>query len=111
MLVMKGRCKLRWSENGFGDVGFMVKEELCEKVVGVRMVSDNCCSFRRECAEVDLWVGSAKWRKFGGKAVFYDELKCKLDVHSASDLVICLGDFNSPIGRHFDMILDMIGFI
>ena len=27
-------------EDGFGGVGFMVKEELCEKMVEVRRVSD-----------------------------------------------------------------------
>ena len=37
-----------WSGKGDGDggVGFMVKEELCEKVVEVRMASDSddsCC--------------------------------------------------------------------
>ena len=33
----------------------MVKEELCEKVVEVRRVSDDCCCcFRRGCAHVDL---------------------------------------------------------
>ena len=34
----------------------MVKEELCEKVVGVRLASDSdgCCCFLRGCAEGDL---------------------------------------------------------
>ena len=43
MLGMKGRrYKLWWSgkRDGVGGVGVMVKEELCEKVVEVRMVSD-----------------------------------------------------------------------
>ena len=43
----------------------MVKEELCE-VVEVRTITDSddrCCSLRRGCAEVDLWVCSAKWKK------------------------------------------------
>ena len=43
MLEMKGRrYKLWWSVkgDGVGGVGVMVKEELCEKVVEVRMVSD-----------------------------------------------------------------------
>ena len=29
-----------------------------------------------------------------GKTVFCDELKCELDMHSAGDLVMCLGDIN-----------------
>ena len=48
MLGMKGRkCKLWCSLNGdgVGGVGVMVKEELCEKVLGVRIVSDDCCCF------------------------------------------------------------------
>ena len=43
LLGMKGRrYKLCWSEKGDGA---MVKEELCEKVVEVRRVSDgdDCC--------------------------------------------------------------------
>ena len=33
--------KLKWSGKGDGDVGVMVREELCEKVVEVRRVSDS----------------------------------------------------------------------
>ena len=43
MLGMKGmRCRLWWSRkvDGVGGVGVMVKEELCEKGVDVRWVSD-----------------------------------------------------------------------
>ena len=40
--------------------------------------------------------------KFGGKTVFYDGLKCEWDMHSADDLVMCLGDFNGHVGRHID---------
>ena len=28
------------------------------------------------------------------KQSFYDERKCEWDMHSAGDLVMCLGDFN-----------------
>ena len=72
MLGMYGRkCKLWWSEKGtgVGGVGGMVKEKLCEKVLGVRMVSDDSC-FLEGCAEVDLWVFSTKWKKSGRKAIF-----------------------------------------
>ena len=57
-------------------MGVMVKEELCEQVVEVRRVSDDhCCSFLRECAKVDLWVCSAKWKSLVEKQSFCDELK------------------------------------
>ena len=39
------------------------------------------------------------WRK---SSLFYDELKCELDIHSADDLVMCLGDINGHIGRRID---------
>ena len=49
-----------------------------------------------------MWVCSTKWKKFGGKTVFYDELKCEWDMHSAEDLVMCLGHFNAHFIRHND---------
>ena len=33
---------------------------------------------------------------------FHDELQCEWDMHSADDLVMCLGDINGHIGRHID---------
>ena len=42
--------------------------------------------------------------KFGRKTVFYDELKCEWDMHSAGYLFMCLGDFNGHVSRHFDVI-------
>ena len=33
---------------------------------------------------------------------FYDELRGELDMHSADDSVVCLGDFNGQVGRHID---------
>ena len=36
------------------------------------------------------------------KQSFYDELKCKSDMHYAGDLVMCLCDINGHIGRHID---------
>ena len=33
------------------------------------------------------------WKKLS----FYDELKCDWDMHSADDLVMCLGDFNGHV--------------
>ena len=48
-----------------------------------------------------MWVCSTKWKKFGRKP-FYDVLKGEWDMHSADDLVMCLGDFNGHVGRHID---------
>ena len=52
----------------------MVWEELCEREVEVRRVSDRVVTvvvvFLGGCAEVDLWVCSAKWRTFGRNTVF-----------------------------------------
>ena len=39
-------------------------------------------------------------RSLEEKQSFYDDLICELDMHSASDLVMCLGVFNGHIGRH-----------
>ena len=39
---------------------------------------------------------------FVEKQCLYDVLKGELDVHSASDLVICSGDFNGHVDRHID---------
>ena len=52
--------------------------------------------------DVLRWVCSTKWKKFGGNTVFYDKLKCEWDMHSAHNLVMCLGDFNGHVGRHID---------
>ena len=41
-------------------------------------------------------------RSLEGRQSFYDELKCEWDIHSAGDLVMCLGDFNGHVCRHID---------
>ena len=33
---------------------------------------------------------------------FYDVLNADWDMHSAGNLVICLGDFSGHVGRHID---------
>ena len=38
------------------------------------------------------------WRK----TVFYDELNCEWDMHTAGNLVMCLCDFSRHIGGHID---------
>ena len=69
ILGMNGRRYTLWcSGKGDGVVGVIVKEDLCEKVVEVRRISDRVMTlvvvFGRGCAEVDLWVCSTKWKMF-----------------------------------------------
>ena len=70
MLGMKGRrYKLQWSGKGDGVGGI---EVMMEKLVEVRRISDSddCYGFLR-CAEVHLWVYSAKWKMSGRKTVLW----------------------------------------
>ena len=41
-------------------------------------------------------------RSLEEKQYLHDELKCEWDIHSADDLVTCLGDFNGHVGMHID---------
>ena len=41
-------------------------------------------------------------RRSEEKQAFHDKLKCEWDMHSADDLVMCLGDINVHVGRHID---------
>ena len=51
--------------------------------------SDGGCSgFLRGCADVDLWVCSARWKKFLVK--LYYEFKNDWHVGSVDDLIACL---------------------
>ena len=42
------------------------------------------------------------------RTAFYDELKDELNMYSADDLVMCLGDIN---GQWVGMLMDMMGFL
>ena len=46
-----------------------------------------------------------KWKK----SSLYDERKCEWDMHSAGDLVMCLGDFNGHVGTHIDRFSGLHG--
>ena len=48
------------------------------------------------------WYALQWWRNLKEKQSFYDKLKCELDIHSVSDLVMRFGDFNGHIGRRID---------
>ena len=96
MLGMKGmRHWLWWSGNGDGGVGVMVKEELCEKVVEVRRVSDIVVTlvvFEEDVQRLICEYAPQSGRRLEEKTVFYDKLKCESDMHSVDDLVMCLSD-------------------
>ena len=107
MLGMKRkRYKLWWSGrgDGVGCVGVMVKEELCEKVVEVRRVSDRMITlvvgFEEDVLRLICGYAPQSGRNLEEKQSFYDEPNCEWDVHSADDLVMYLGDFNGHFGRH-----------
>ena len=40
------------------------------------------------------------------KLSFYDELKCRLDIHGIGDFVICLGDFMDTL---IGILMDSVG--
>ena len=108
ILGMNGRYKLWWSGrgDGVGGVGVMVKGELCEEMVDVGRVGDGVVTvvvfemdvLRLICGHF-LQIG----RSLEEKQCFYDKLKCELDMHSAGDLIMCLGDFNGHVDRHIDV--------
>ena len=81
MLGMKGRrYKLWWSGkgDGIGGVGIMVKEVLCEEVLEVRRVSDDCCfSIQEGVLRLICGYTPQSRRSLVEKQSFYDELKCE----------------------------------
>ena len=86
----------------------MTKEELYEKVVEVRMVSDKVMTlvvvYEQDVLRLTRGYSPQSGRSLEEKQSFYDELKCEWDMHYADDLVMCLGDLNGHIGRHVDGI-------
>ena len=84
----------------------MVKEELCDKVVEVRIVSDRVMTvvvvFEEDVLRLIYgYVPQSGW-SLEEKQSFHDELKCEWDMHSTDGLIMCLGDINGHIGRHID---------
>ena len=96
-----------------GGVRVMVKEELWEKMMEIRSMSNRIMAvvlvFWRGCAKDDLCVCSTKWKKFGRYTSFFmmswkmsGYRAMKLLQHCADDLVVCLGDINSHVGGYID---------
>ena len=109
MLGMKERrYEMCWSGkgDGVGGVGVMVKEELCEKMAEVGRVSDRVKTvvvFEDDVLRLVCGYASQSGRRLEEEQSFYDELKCEWDMHSAGDLVKCLGDM---LGGHVCMYID-----
>ena len=76
----------------------MVKEELCEKVVEVMMVSDGVMTvvvvFGEDVLMLICGYALQSGRSLNEKQSFYDKRKGEWNMCSAGDLVVCLGDFD-----------------
>ena len=48
------------------------------------------------------WYAPQSGRRLDERQSFCDELKGEWEIHSASDLVMCLGDINGHVHRHID---------
>ena len=74
--------------DGVGGVGVILKEELCEKVVWIRRVSDRVMTgvvvFNR-MSRLICWYAPQSGGRLEERRSFYDKLKCEWDVHSAND--------------------------
>ena len=87
-------------------MGVTAKEELCEKVIEVRMVSDRVMTlvvvFKEDVLRLICGHAPQIGRCLEEKQSFYDELKCEWDMRSADGLVMYLSDINGHDGRHID---------
>ena len=82
----------------------MEKEELLEMVVEVRRVSDGVMTvvvFEEDVLRLICGYAPQSGRSLEEKQSFYDGLKCEWDMHSADDLVMCLGDLNGHVGSFY----------
>ena len=69
------------------------------------MVSDRVMTvvvFEEDVLRLICGYAPQSGRSFEEKQSFYDEIKSECDMHSAGDLVMCLGDINGHVGRHID---------
>ena len=82
-----------------------MKEELCENVVEVRMVRDGVMTvvlFEEDVLRLICGYVPQSGKRLEEKQSTHDELKRESDMHSADDLVMCLGDFDGHVGIHID---------
>ena len=88
----------------------MVKEELCENVVEIKMVSDRVMAvvtvFEEDVLKLTCGYAPLCRRRLEEKQYFYDKLKGERDMHSAGDLAMCLGDIDRHMSRQ---LIDFVG--
>ena len=100
MGVKGRRYKLWWSGNSdsTGDLGALVKEELCEKVVEMRKKSDRVMTIvmalKEEVVRIICVYGSQSGRTGADEKRFSDDLRSERDLHSVGELILGMGDFN-----------------
>ena len=58
--------------------------------------------FKKDVLRLICGYAPQSVRSLEEKHSFYDELKCEWDMHSADDLVMCLGYINGHVDRHID---------
>ena len=91
--VFRRRYKLWWFGNssGFGGVGILVKEELCEKVVDVWRKSDRVTvvvlAFGKQMMQVISPYGPQARRPLEEKHRFYEELAGEYELQNPSEVV------------------------
>ena len=106
--VFGQRYKLWWSGNSSGikGVGILVKEELCEKVVDVRIKSDRVMvvvlAFEKQVIRVISAYELQAGRPLEEKHRFYDELAGEYELQNPSKVVFLLGDFNGHVGKEIE---------
>ena len=102
------RNKLWWSGNssGIGEVGILVKEELCEKVVDVRRKSDRVMvvvhAFGKHVTRVISAYGSQAERPLEEKQSLYDEFAGEYELQNSREVVFGLRDCNGHVGEEIE---------
>ena len=103
---VKGRRhKLWWCGNDdkIGDVGILVKEELCEKLVVVRRRCDRVMTiklvFEEEVVKVICAYAPQSGKPDAEKERFYEEMAREWTVANENKLVLGLSDFNDHVAK------------
>jgi len=94
-LGVKGRkYKLWWSGNneGIGGFGILVKDEICERAVGVRRSGNRVMMvvmvFGEEVVRVISVYIPQRGRQESEKHQFYDKLACEWDLQNGKEFVL-----------------------
>ena len=111
------KYKLWWSGNQEGNcgVGVLVKEELHDKIIEIRITNERVMSLAIVFEEVVSYIchiriviyvyspQSGKWTE--EKAKFYEDLSREWTTHHTSELIITMGYLNGHVGRNIDHFL------